>query len=94
MAGVTYDVHLPVAIAVVWVIVYAIYLAVTRLYFSPISHIPGPKLFAISGWPEFYYDYFKGGKYVFEIKKMHEIYGTHSLFFSNISAYITPGKAL
>jgi hypothetical protein len=75
MAGVTYDIYLPVVIAVVLVIVYSIYLALTRLYFSPISHIPGPKLVAISGWPEFYYDYFKGGKYIFEIKRMHERYG-------------------
>jgi hypothetical protein len=75
MAGVTYDIYLSVVIAVVLVIVYPIYLAVTRLYFSPISHIPGPKLVAISGWSEFYYDYFKSGKYIFEIKKMHERYG-------------------
>jgi hypothetical protein len=62
-------------IAMASIVVYPIYLAVTRLYFSPISHIPGPKLCAISGWPEFYYDFFKGGKYIFEIQKMHEKYG-------------------
>jgi hypothetical protein len=82
MAGVTYDIYLPIVIAVVWLIVYPIYVAVTRLCFSPISHIPGPKLVAISGWPEFYYDYFKGGKYIFEIKKMHERYGWHWLSFT------------
>jgi hypothetical protein len=70
-----FEFYLLATIAMTWIVVYPIYLAVKRLYFSPISHIPGPKLCVMSGWPEFYYDFVKGGKYIFEIKKMHEKYG-------------------
>jgi hypothetical protein len=72
--------YIPVAIAIAWMMVYSIYLATMRLYFSPISHIPGPKMVAMTGWIEFYYDYFKGGKYIFEIEKMHEKYGKCSSY--------------
>jgi hypothetical protein len=81
--------YLLATIAMAWMIVYPLYLAVTRLYFSPISHIPGPKLSAISGWPEFYYDFFKGGKYIFEIKKMHEKYGKPFISLTCVSAQVT-----
>jgi hypothetical protein len=80
MAGMSFELFLPVAIAIGWAFVYPIYLAIMRLYFSPISHIPGPKLVAMSGWVEFYYDYVKGGKYIFEIKKMHEKHGKCYVF--------------
>ncbi|KAI9727815.1 MAG: hypothetical protein M1834_007962 [Cirrosporium novae-zelandiae] len=54
------------------------YLAITviyRLYFSPLSKFPGPKLAAISYWPEFYHEVIKYGRYEFEIHQMHEKYG-------------------
>lgn len=63
------------AAATIYAIVYPMYLAIFRLYFSPISGFPGPKLAAVTGWYEFYYDFWKNGKYIFEIKKMHERYG-------------------
>ncbi|KAH6693344.1 putative cytochrome P450 [Leptodontidium sp. MPI-SDFR-AT-0119] len=50
-------------------------LAVYRLYLSPISKFPGPKLAAVTLWYEFYYDVIKTGTYMAEIKKMHEKYG-------------------
>lgn len=50
-------------------------LAFYRLFLSPLAGFPGPKLAAVTGFYEFYYDLFKGGKYVFEIQKMHEQYG-------------------
>jgi hypothetical protein len=70
--------YLPVAIAIASTMIYPLYLAITRLYFSPISHIPGPKFVVMSGWVEFYFDFFKGGKYIFEIEKMHRKYGKYS----------------
>jgi hypothetical protein len=36
---------------------------------------PGPKLAALTLWYEFYYDVIKGGKYTWEIGRMHEKYG-------------------
>ena len=46
-----------------------------RLYLSPLAKVPGPKLAAATGWYEFYYDCCLAGKYIFEIERMHNIYG-------------------
>ncbi|KAI0451110.1 cytochrome P450 [Xylaria acuta] len=46
-----------------------------RLYFSPLADFPGPRIAAATGWYEFYYQYWLDGKYIFEIEKMHKIYG-------------------
>ncbi|KAJ0412970.1 cytochrome P450 [Aspergillus carlsbadensis] len=46
-----------------------------RLYFHPLSHIPGPKLAAATHLYEFYYDVWRSGRYLFEIEKMHRVYG-------------------
>lgn len=35
---------------------YTIFIAIQRLYFSPIAKFPGPKLAALTWWHEFYYD--------------------------------------
>ena len=59
-----------------WVIAYPIGLAVYRLIFSQLAGFPGPRIAAATGWYEFYYDYFREGKYLFEIEKMHQKYGT------------------
>lgn len=62
------------AIAVLCVARFA-YLVVWRLFFSPLAKFPGPKLAAATGWYEFYFDYFHNGKYIFEIERMHNVYG-------------------
>lgn len=56
-------------------ILYSVGLAFHRLFLSPLAAFPGPKIAALTGFYEFYYDFFKGGKYIFEIEKMHEVYG-------------------
>ena len=55
---------------------YVLYGAIYRLYLSPIAQFPGRKLAALTLWYEFYFDVVKRGSYVWEIKKMHEEYGT------------------
>ena len=68
---------------------YTYTVCIHRIYFSPLSHIPGPTLAAASRWYEFYYDVLKVGKYYLEIQKMHERYGALFLFWPNFFLYLT-----
>lgn len=44
------DVVPAVALAGISAVLYIVYLGFWRLYFSPISHFPGPKLAALTYW--------------------------------------------
>lgn len=55
--------------------IYLFLRSIYRLYFHPLSKIPGPKLTAITHLYEFYYDVICGGKFLFQMEKMHEQYG-------------------
>ena len=55
---------------------YASFIVAYRLFFSPIARFPGPKLAAATDIYEFYYNWWCQGKYVFEIEKMHQKYGS------------------
>jgi len=48
---------------------------IRRLYFNPLSKFPGPKLAAATLWYEFYFNIIRGGKFMWEIERMHEKYG-------------------
>ncbi|KAJ5238509.1 cytochrome P450 [Penicillium chermesinum] len=50
-------------------------LALYRLYWSPIAHIPGPRLAALTGWYETFFDVFQGGQFTFQIEAWHQQYG-------------------
>lgn len=54
-----------------------------RLFLGPLARFPGPKLAALTGWYETYYDCWKRGRYWVEIEQMHKQYGTiqHQLLF-------------
>lgn len=55
---------------------YIVTLALYRLYFSRISHIPGPRLAALTYFYQFYYDVFPhSGQFMFEYGRLHEQYG-------------------
>lgn len=54
---------------------YSLILVIYRLCFHPLSKFPGPKLAASTLWYEFYYDVYLEGQWVWEIKRMHEVYG-------------------
>lgn len=54
-------------------------IAIRRLYFSPISHIPGPKLAAITQLYEAYYDVYLDGQFTLHLQSLHEKYGKRTL---------------
>lgn len=55
------------------------YLILSRTLFSPLRHIPGPRLAALSSWYEFYFDVIQPGRYAFKIKELHEKHGVFGL---------------
>jgi len=57
------------------VLVHVAGLGIYRLWFHPLSNVPGPRLIALSYWPEFYYDVLLGGRYFLVIDEMHRKYG-------------------
>ncbi|MCJ1469746.1 hypothetical protein MMC07_008388 [Pseudocyphellaria aurata] len=65
----------PVALIVGICICYIIGLGVYRLWLSPIASFPGPKLAALTGWYEFYYDVIFNGSYLYKIEEMHRQFG-------------------
>jgi hypothetical protein len=57
-------------------VVYIFGLAVFRLYFHRISHIPGPKLAALTYYYQTYYELFPyQGQFVFKCEELHKKYG-------------------
>ena len=54
---------------------YLLVLAAYRLFFSPLSKFPGPKLAALTRWYEFYYDVVLRGQFTFHIEDLHKRYG-------------------
>lgn len=56
-------------------IAYVATLAIYRLWFHPLSSFPGPRLAAVSGWYEAYYDSYQGGTYVKQYPRFHEKFG-------------------
>lgn len=57
---------------------YVVVVIVYRLHFHPLAGVPGPKLAAVTGWYEAYYELFHrglGGQYTFHIGELHVKYG-------------------
>jgi len=54
-------------------------LAAYRLYLSPLAEFPGPKLAALTGWYETYYDCMKDGSFWTQIEQFHKQYGRHPI---------------
>lgn len=73
------------------VIIYFLTVAIYRLYFHPLSHIPGPKLAALTRWYEAYYDVYQNGQYTFKIKELHKEYGRDWLFFLTLVSFDSHG---
>lgn len=54
---------------------YSCMLVIYRLYLSPLSKFPGPRLAAATLWYEFYYDVIKHGRYTWKLAELHAEYG-------------------
>lgn len=65
---------------------YVLLVAIYRLYLHPISKFPGPKLAAVTSLYGFYFNVVKGGRYLWEIEKMHKKYGAIALSHEATSA--------
>jgi hypothetical protein len=63
-------------------------LVLYRLWLSPIAKFPGPRVAAITGWYETYFDVVKKGRFLYEIEKMHAKYGESSRLMSG-KVYLT-----
>ena len=77
------NMDIPITLVSVFVvsILYFCYVTVYRLFLSPISHFPGPKLAAWTYWYEFWYDVVAEPEYTFKIGRLHKEYGTCLLWF-------------
>lgn len=49
---------------------------VYRVYFHPLSHIPGPTLAKLTYLYEWYYDLYQSGQFTFKLRALHQKYGT------------------
>lgn len=61
--------------AMIAVVSSTVLVATQRLFASNLSHIPGPKLAALSHWYEFYWNVVQPGRYIFKIQELHKLYG-------------------
>lgn len=68
-----------ITVTVLGLLAYGLILAFYRIYLSPLSKFPGPKIAAATAWYEIYYDVVKQGSYIWKIKELHEQYGTSAL---------------
>lgn len=55
--------------------VYIVCLSIYRIFLHPLANIPGPKLCALTGWYEVFWDIIVGGQFTFKIEEWHKTYG-------------------
>lgn len=70
------DVYTIIRTAVIVVVIYGLFLAIYRLFLSPLAKFPGPKLAALTHQYESYYEVYCYYEYIWKIKKLHMKYGT------------------
>lgn len=63
-----------VLVATAWLF-YMVCWALYRLYLSPLAKVPGPKLAALTGWYEVYYDLIQPARFPWKIQELHQTYG-------------------
>ncbi|KAJ5603009.1 hypothetical protein N7537_005965 [Penicillium hordei] len=76
MVSLTFDISEYLLLLVTAVLVYTSTKVIYRLYFSPLAGFPGPRLAAATSLYEAYFDIVKGGKFMFELERLHDKYGS------------------
>ena len=56
-------------------LLYIVYSVFWRLVLSPLAKYPGPKLAALTGWYETYYEIILRGRFPWEVERLHDLYG-------------------
>ncbi|KAF2011419.1 putative cytochrome P450 [Aaosphaeria arxii CBS 175.79] len=56
-------------------ILFVVFKIIQRLFFHPLSGVPGPWYAAVSTFYEFWWNCIQDGRYMFEITRMHDVYG-------------------
>lgn len=56
-------------------LLYIAQLVIYRLWLSPLAHVPGPKLAALTEFYELYHEFALRGQYTSKINELHAIYG-------------------
>ena len=51
------------------------YIVVTHRYFHPLSKVPGPFLWSVSGLPTLYHQALREGKLLHILTRLHDTYG-------------------
>lgn len=79
------------SVTAIVLVVIAIYKAVYRLQFSPLSKIPGPRLASLSTWYQIYYNVYLPGQLTLHIEDLHKQYGRNTILISPhiTSLYLT-----
>lgn len=71
-----------VAVIVLLYLAQLVLKAVYRITLHPLAKFPGPILAALTYKYEFYFDGIKGGQYLNEIARLHQIYGITVVLFA------------
>ncbi|KAJ5837013.1 elymoclavine monooxygenase [Penicillium robsamsonii] len=58
------------------IIFYGFFIVVNRIFFEPLSKVPGPKLAALTKWYGFYYNVIRDGQYSLSFSSLHKKYGS------------------
>lgn len=61
------------------IIAYLFSIAIYRLYFHPLAGVPGPKICALTGLYEFWWDCPMVGLFFRRVQEMHDKYGKRAL---------------
>lgn len=70
--------NIALLVAIATGITYVVSFCIHRLFFHPLRSIPGPKLAAMTGWYEAYFELLHkglGGQFTFHIRDLHAKYG-------------------